>query len=60
MIDLFLGLIGLGLAGISPVLPRVFPGINRIWVSRGFVLGLMMIGGALGTILYPAKEIRPP
>ena len=56
MIDFAIGVAGLGLAILSPVLSVVFPAIDRKWGARGFVAGLLIIGGALGALMYPADQ----
>jgi hypothetical protein len=53
MTDLTLGILGLCLVAFSPIILALFPTLYPRIVGRAFVLGLIIIGGVLGTILYP-------
>jgi hypothetical protein len=53
MIDCAIAIIGLCLAILSPVALSLFPNLDQRIMGRAFILGLVIVGGALGTILYP-------
>jgi uncharacterized membrane protein YidH (DUF202 family) len=53
MTDLALGIFGLCLVAFSPIILALFPTLYPRIVGRAFVLGLIIIGGVLSTILYP-------
>jgi hypothetical protein len=60
MIDLAIGLAGLCMVICSPIALTVHRGVNRMLVGKAFVLGLILIGGTLGTILYPEQRLLDP
>jgi hypothetical protein len=53
MTDFSLGIFGLCLVAFSPIVLALFPTLYPRIVGRAFVLGLIIIGGVLGTMLYP-------
>jgi hypothetical protein len=53
MIDLAIGLAGLYMVICSPIALAMRLRVNSLLVGRIFVLGFILIGGALGTIFYP-------
>jgi hypothetical protein len=53
MIDLAIGLAGLCMVICSPIALMMRLRVNNLLVGRIFVLGFILIGGALGTIFYP-------
>jgi hypothetical protein len=53
MTDFALGVLGMCLVALSPIILALFPALYPRIVGRAFVLGLIIIGGVLGTILYP-------
>jgi hypothetical protein len=53
MTDFTFGIIGLCLVAFSPIVLALFPTLYPRIVGRAFVLGLIIIGGVLSTILYP-------
>ena len=60
MIDRAIGIAGVGLAVISPFLPTMFPNIGRKWAWCGFIMGLLLIGGAVGIVFLPSEAQQPP
>jgi hypothetical protein len=60
MIDRAIGLAGLGLAVISPILPTTFPVINKKIGWAGFIIGLLLLGSAVGIAFLPNGEAQSP
>jgi hypothetical protein len=46
MINFAIGIVGLVMVILSPVIPFVFSGIGRKWMSVGFIAGLLIVGSA--------------
>jgi hypothetical protein len=53
MLDRAVGIAGLALAIIGPVLGVVFPTLNRKVAWSGFILGILLLGVAGGIALFP-------
>lgn len=60
MIDRAIGVAGLGLAVLSPVLSVMFPVINKKLALCGFIVGLLLLGSAIGIAFFPNGEAQSP
>jgi hypothetical protein len=55
VIDRAIGIAGLAFAVVSPVLPIMFPNIGRRWAWGGFIVGVSLMGIAVGILFVPVN-----
>jgi hypothetical protein len=60
MLDRALGIAGLALAIIGPVLGVLFPNINKKVAWAAFIVGLLLLGVAGGISFFPNGEAQAP
>src|SRR5579859_1461390 len=59
MIDRAIGIAGLALAIVAPVLPTLFPRISKRCAWAGCVFGIMLLAIAGGTLLLLSGDAQP-